>query len=364
MINANVRTNVRIKEKHLNPKVTLKDVAQHAGVSYQTVSKVLNSQIQVTPETRARIEAAVKHLGYRPNTAARSLRTQATYLIGYSFKPNVHNKPYSILEIFLQSIVRTAQAYGYHIMLFPWQDDENIAHPYQELITANRVDGFILSDVGFDDPRILLLQNQKFPFVAFGRSSSQPDYAYVDVDGRAGIRLVVEHFVASGHQKIAILAWPEFSRVGAARLNGYYEAMQDAGLSVDPAWVRRGEGTLEAAYANTLSLLDLPAERRPTAIVTLVDSMALGAVHAIQERGYLVGQEIGVTGFDDTPLSQHVRPSLTTLRQPVEQVGTLSVELLMNILSADQPAQSQFLLSPELIIRESSLRQSEPSPVP
>jgi DNA-binding LacI/PurR family transcriptional regulator len=121
--------------------------------------------------------------------------------------------------------------------------------------------------------------------------------------------------------------------------------------------VRRGEGTLEDAYSNTLSLLDLPAERRPSAIVTLVDIMALGAVHAIQERGYLVGQEIGVTGFDDTPLSRHVRPSLTTLRQPVEQVGTLSVELLMNTLNAGQPAQSQFLLLPELIVRESSLRR-------
>ena len=340
----------------MNPKVTLKDVAQHAGVSYQTVSKVLRNQIQVTPETRVRIENAVSELGYRPNTTARSLRTQSTYLIGYSFKPAYHDDPNPILEGFLQSIIHAAHTYEYYIMLFPWEDEERIAQPYRELITTNRVDGFILSDIDFDDPRIPLLQEQKFPFVAFGRSTSNPDYPYVDVDGRAGVRLAVEHFISLGHQKIAILAWPEGSRVGASRLNGYYETMKNASLPTDPAWVRRGEGTLEASHANTLSLLDLPADRRPTAIVTLVDNMALGAVRAIQERGYLVGQEIGVSGFDDTPLSRYVRPSLTTLRQPVEQVGHMAVELLMNILSADQPDQSQFLLLPELIVRESSVK--------
>lgn len=340
----------------MSAKVTLKDVAQHAGVSYQTVSKVLRNQIQVLPETRARIEAAVAELGYRPNTAARSLRTQATYLIGYSFRPNIHKEPNPILESFLQSIVRTAEDYEYHIMLFPWRSDQEMVHPYQELITTNRVDGFILSDIDFNDPRIPLLQAQKFPFVAFGRASSHPDHAYVDVDNRVGIRLAVEHLLAQGHRNIGILAWPESSRVGAARLNGYYEAMQNAGLDVHPAWVRRGEGTWEASYQNTRLLLDLPEDVRPTAIVTLVDIMALGAYHAIQERGLQVGPEVGVTGFDDTPLSRHVRPSLTTLRQPVEEVGVKAVNLLMDILHKGLPEQSQFLLPPELVVRESSLR--------
>lgn len=342
----------------MDAKITLKDVAKRAGVSYQTVSKVLRNQIQVTPETRARIEAAVAELGYRPNTAARSLRTHSTFLIGYSFKPHLEDEPSPILEKFLLSNVHTAQKYHYHIMLFPWGEGENAVETYQELITSNRVDGFILSDIDYDDPRMPVLQSLDFPFVAFGRSESGPDYPYVDVDGRAGIRMAVEHLIEQGHRRIAALAWPESSRVGTARLNGYFEAMQQTGLPIDTDWVRRGEGTLKAAYQNTHALLDLPPERRPTAFVTMVDSMAMGAIHAIQDRSLAVGEQIGVIGFDDTPLSRQVRPAITTLRQPVERVGALAVELLVQILSQKQPEKKQFLLPPELIIRASSLRQN------
>ena len=339
----------------MRPSVTLKDVAQRAGVSYQTVSKLLRNQIRVSSETRARIETAIAELGYLPNTAARSLRLQSTFLFGYSFKPAPHNEPNPILEGFLQSIVRQAEIYDYHIMLFPWESKGNNAPAYNELIRKNRVDGFILSDVDFDDPRILMLDEQQFPFVAFGRSSAHPAYPYIDVNGRRGIQLVVRHFLEMGHRNIAILAWPESSRVAESRLNGYFLAMQEAGIQPNPEWVRRGHGTVESAYENTQSLLNLPTRIRPTAIVTMVDMMALGAVRAIQEAGRIVGQDVGVSGFDDTSISRWVRPSLTTLRQPIEQVGVRAVELLMQISSDGIPEEHQFLLDPELIVRESSL---------
>jgi DNA-binding LacI/PurR family transcriptional regulator len=339
----------------MKASVTLKDVALRAGVSYQTVSKVLRNQIHVSSETRARVEAAVAELEYHPNSAARSLRTQSTFLFGYSFKPALHNEPNPILEGFLQSIVRQAEAYDYHIMLFPWDSKENIARAYQELILKNRVDGFILSDVDFDDPRIPLLVEQEFPFVAFGLSNSNPTYAYVDVNGRRGIQLVVRHFIENGHRNIAVLAWPESSRTGESRLNGYYDAMQEAELPVMEEWVRRGHGTLGSAVENTQHLLDLPDPLRPTAIVTMMDMMALGAFQAIQERGLRVGQDIAVSGFDDTSISRWVRPSLTTLRQPIEQVGITAIELLIQLLNGGIPEKRQFLLDPELIVRESSV---------
>jgi DNA-binding LacI/PurR family transcriptional regulator len=340
----------------MRPSVTLKDVAQRAGVSYQTVSKLLRNQIRVSSETRARIETAIAELGYLPNTAARSLRLQSTFLFGYSFKPAPHNEPNPILEGFLQSIVRQAEFYDYHIMLFPWESKGNNAPAYNELIRKNRVDGFILSDVDFDDPRIPLLIEQQFPFVAFGRSNAHPAYPYVDVNGRRGIELVVRHFLEIGHTAIAVLAWPESSRVGESRLKGYFQAMQNAGIEINPQWVRRGHGTVESAFENTRTLLNLPASIRPTAIVTMVDMMALGAVQAIQEHGWTVGQDIGVSGFDDTSISRWARPSLTTLRQPIEQVGVKAIELLMQISSNGIPEQSQFLLDPELLVRESSIR--------
>lgn len=340
----------------MSARITLKDVARQAGVSYQTVSKVLRNQIQVTPETRTRIYDSVKELGYRPNTAARSLRTSTTYLIGYSWHPSPNNEPNPIQERFLQSIVLAAETHQYHIMLFPWIWGGDFVTTYRELITSNRVDGFILSSIDFDDPRIPFLREMDFPFVTFGRTQSEPNYPYIDVDSRAGTRAAVEHLLEQGHQKIAVLAWPESSRVGSSRLNGYYETMQLAGLQYNEDWIRGTDGTLESAYTNTKALLDLPKQQRPTAIVTMVDIMALGASQAIQEYGYVVGKEIGVTGFDDTSFSRHVRPSLTTLHQPVEEGGAQVMELLMKIIHEEKIDQSHFLLRPELIIRESSLR--------
>jgi DNA-binding LacI/PurR family transcriptional regulator len=241
-------------------------------------------------------------------------------------------------------------------MLFPWIGGEDFISTYRELITSNRVDGFILSSVDFNDPRIPFLREMDFPFVTFGRTQSEPNYPYVDVDGRAGTRAAAEHLIAQGHEKIAVLAWPESSRVGLSRLNGFREAMQVAGIQIDDAWIRRADGTLESAYTNTKALLDLPKHQIPTAIVTMVDIMALGASQAIQEYGYVVGKDIGVTGFDDTSFSRHVRPSLTTLHQPVEKGSSLVIELLMDIIHKGKVDQNQFLLQPELIIRESSLR--------
>lgn len=342
----------------MSTRITLKDIAQKAGVSYQTVSKVLRNQIQVAPETKARIYDAVKEMGYRPHTAARSLRTNSTFLIGYSWHPSPNNEPNPIQERFLQSIVMTAETFQYHIMLFPWIGGDEFVDTYQDLIISNRVDGFILSSIDFDDPRIPYLQGMDFPFAAFGRTQSEPNYPFVDVDCRTGTRAAVEHLLEQDHQKIAVLAWPEASRVGAARLNGYHEAMQNADLAVDNAWVRRSDGTLDAAYTHTKALLDLPKHKRPTAVVCMVDMMALGASQAIQEYGYVVGREIAVTGFDNTPISHHVRPSLTTLHQPVEQAGQKIVELLINIFREGQVDDCHFLLPPKLIVRDSSLRSS------
>jgi DNA-binding LacI/PurR family transcriptional regulator len=331
-------------------RVTLKDVAKRAGVSYQTVSKVLRGQIQVTPEVRARIEAAAEELNYRPNITARNLRERSSHLIGYSWKPTPANQVNFILDEFQQSIVAAAERAGYHILLFPHRDNVDIREPAR----IGRVDGFILSDLNYDDPRIPLLQELNFPFVAFGRSNEEWVFPYVDVDCRAGLRQATEHLISQGHQRIAILAWPENSRVGTARLNGYLEAMNAAGLKIDPAWIVRREGGYEYGYQATLELLNLPEERRPTAIATLVDEMAIGAMRAIKENGFVVGRDVAVTGFDDTPVAQYLEPGLTSLRQPVWEVGQHAVNLLVNLLKRETSEVQQILIPPQLIVRGSS----------
>lgn len=340
----------------MSKRITLKDVAAQVGVSYQTVSKVLNGQATVAPETAAVIQQAVHELGYRTNVTARNLRKQASRLIGYSWEPSTPDRASPILDQFLSSTVEAAEAAGYHVLLFPSHKATDQSAIYADLIRAGRVDGFIVTSTNYDDPRIRLLQEFAFPFVAFGRANPEWSFPYVDVDGRAGIRAATEHLLQQGHQRIGLLAWPEGSRTGAARLNGYREALDHAGIAIDASWLRRGEGEVAVGYQLASELLQLPVAVRPTALVAVDDHLAIGAMQAIQATGQRVGAEIGVTGFDDTPGVQHLSPPLTSVRQPIWQVGEKIVELLIQLIQGIAPAQPQQQLPPRLIVRQSSLR--------
>lgn len=342
-------------------QVTLKQVAAHAGVSYQTVSKVLNHQIRVSKETEDRIWEAVQTLGYRPNQLARSLRSRRSRLIGYSWEPSPPDQANPILDQFLASMTHAAEDAGYHLLAFTHRYGDRWIESYRELIDTNRVDAFVLSSVEFDDPRIRFLKEQNFPFVAFGRSNPDWDILCVDVDGALGIQMAVEHLVERQHTRIAVLAWPEESRVGQNRMEGYLRAMQAARLEVLSQWIARGEGRFSFGYRATGDLLKLPAAQRPTAIVAFNDAMAVGAMHAIQELGLEVGVDVAVTGFDDAPMAQYLHPPLTTVRQPIWEVGQRLMGMLLESLDGSVPAERQVLLPPRLIARESSGARSRRS---
>ncbi len=343
----------------MSRRVTLKQVAARAGVSYQTVSKVINGKAQVSPETEARIWAAIRELGYRPHYIARSLRSQRSRLIGYSWPPSPPDQPNPILDQFLQSMFTSAEEAGYHLLCFPHHYGERQIEAYRELIESARVDGFIVSSVEFDDPRIAFLLEQNVPFVAFGRSNPDWDFPYVDVDGAAGMTGVVEHLLERGHRRIAALAWPETSRVGQNRLEGYFAALSRAGITPLDAWIARGEGRFDFGYQATTHWLDLPAGERPTAIVALNDVMAIGAMRAAQERGLQVGVDIAITGFDDYPLVQYLTPPLTSVRQPIWEIGQRIVSMLVALLEGQPLQEKHVLIQPELIVRASSSKPIE-----
>lgn len=334
-------------------KVTLKQVASRAGVSYQTVSKVLNKQAQVSEETEKRILDAVHELGYRPNQIARNMRAKRSFMIGYSWIQTSEDQVNHILDHFLTSMVQEAEAAGYHLLPFPYREGEALVDTYRELIDTGRVDGFVLSSVNYNDPRILFLLERKFPFVAFGRSNPDLDFPFVDVDGVNGLCQAMEHLISRGHRRIAALAWPESSRVGNERLQGYFESMQITGRDIRPQWIQRGEGTFEFGREAGSRLFGLPEPDRPTAIVTLNDTQAIGALHAAREHGLEVGKDIAIIGFDDAPMSQFLFPPLTTVRQPIHEAGRKCVEILVALMKGEQPVERQVLLAPSLIIRDS-----------
>jgi DNA-binding LacI/PurR family transcriptional regulator len=337
--------------RNMTSKITLKEVAVRAGVSYQTVSKVLNRQAQVSRETEQRIMDAVRELGYRPNQIARNMRAKRSHMIGYSWVPTAPNQVNHILDQFLSSMVIEAEAAGYHLLPFPFREGEAQVDDYRELINTGRVDAFVLSSVNYNDPRLDFLLERKFPFVAFGRSNPELDFPYVDVDGAAGLAQAVQYLIARAHHRIAAIAWPETSRVGNERLRGYFETLQASNLDTRSEWIERGEGSFEFGRAAATRLLCLPAPQRPTAIVALNDTQAIGALHAARELGLESGRDIAIIGFDDAPMSQYLLPPLTTVRQPIREVGRKCVEILIALVRGEQPKERQVLLQPQLIVR-------------
>lgn len=335
-------------------QVTLKQVAALAGVSYQTVSKVINRQVQVSKQTEDRIWEAVHTLDYHPNQIARSLRSQRSHLIGFSWEPSSPDTANPILDQFLQSMSQASESAGYHLLAFPYRPLQQWVDAYRVLIETNRVDAFVVSSIDYNDPRIQFLQEQSFPFVAFGRSNSDWDFPYVDVDGAAGMRMIVEHLIGNGHRRIAVLTWPEASRVGQNRMDGLLHAFNQAGISLPFEWIARGQGNYAFGYQASQGWLNLPADKRPTAIVAFNDAMAIGAMNAAANQKLRVGVDLAITGFDDSPMVQYLTPSLTTIRQPVWEVGQQVMNILLGILDGQPPKDTHILLQPRLIIRASS----------
>jgi len=333
---------------------TIKDVAKDAGVSIATVSYVLNDSGTVGDDTRQRVLQTVQKLGYRPSVIAKGLQARKSRMIGYSWRPVPPDQFNPILEKFIHSMAEAAARHDYHVLTFPCPDPHDEVDVYREMVGSGRVDGFVLPNTNLNDRRIRYLLDEGFPFIAFGRSNLEWDFPWVDVDGADGLQQAVNHLVELDHQNIACLAWPEASLTGQYRLDGYQAAMASAALPVDPAWVIRIQNDYQHAYRVTQIWLHLPPDRRPTAVVALTDLMAIGVINAATDAGVTVGQDLAVVGFDDAPIAGYLRPSLTSLRQPIAEVGERVVTMLIDLVRGETLSPAQMLLKPRLIVRDST----------
>lgn len=330
---------------------TLATVASAAGVSRQTVSNALNSPHLLRPDTLRRVQQAVDELGYFPNRAARSLRTRTSRLIGLRIDPTVEGTANALIDRFLHSLVDSCRDVGYHVLLFSSAESEDLVGGYDDLLRATAVDAFVITDTYRGNPQAGWLERREAPFVAFGRPWDSPEAAHpwVDVDGRAGVRLAVDHLVERGHERIAWLGWHK-GAIGEDRRAGWVEGMRSHSLERS-GLAARGEDTVEFGCRAVSSLLEA---RSPTAFVCASDTIAMGVLHALANMGLRPGGDIAVVGFDDSIAAQVVPPGLTSVRQPLEQVAVEIVELLGKLLShrpIDVPGR---LLAPTLSVRVSS----------
>ena len=335
---------------------TVESVARHAQVSRQTVSNALNAPERVRPSTLARVLAAIDELGYRPNSAARTLRTRSTRLLACRLLPSLQMGTGGVLDRFLHALCDAARGRSYDVLCFAAASDDAEIDVFDDLLRRTAVDGYVISGTHYVDPRPRWLAGRRAPFVAFGRpwAEARPAHSWVDVDGAAGVAKVVDHLVTLGHRRIAFVGWPKGSGVGDDRFAGWSSAAAAHRLPTR-GLVRRAEDGLAAGAALTGRLLD--AAQPPTGIVCVSDLMALGALHALDDRGLRPGVDVAVTGFDDSPFAT-LRPGLTSVRQPLEAVAEKVIEVLLEHLDGVRSRPARVLLAPALIVRASS----EPGP--
>jgi DNA-binding LacI/PurR family transcriptional regulator len=330
---------------------TILDVAEAASVSRQTVSNVINAPERVRPSTRARVQAAIADLGYHPNRVARNLQAQSSSLIGYQvFDGGDRLWADFVLDRFLHNLTAAAGERGKHLLLFAEGDDPLDIH--ERLFQTRTVDGFVLAETVYDDERVPYLTARDIPFVTFGRTGYDQPYSYVDVDGAAGTRSATRHLRERGHRRIAFLGWPEGSVSGDQRALGYRQGLEEAAITPDPRYDLRGVNDLSTGGRALLHLLDLPEP--PTAVVAASDLLAAGVLDAARARGLRVGTDLAVVGFDDSPVAPYLSPPLTTMRQPLEEVGAQVVQVLASRIGGAPPDESGVLLAPVLVERASA----------
>lgn len=342
---------------------TLATVAAEAGVSRQTVSNALNSPELLRPDTLERVREAIERLGYSPNRAARNLRTRTSHLIGLRVEPAVEDSANALMDRFLHSLVESTKDAGYHVLLFTGDDtgidaSSDNAEPdgpldgYDELLRSAAVDAFIVTDTYRGHRQAAWLGRKGVPFVAFGRPWNDfgARHPWVDVDGRAGIVLAVEHLVELGHRRIAWIGWQKGSFIGEDRRSGWLETMKRHELPTSQLSAR-GDDTMDFGRRAAHALLDA---EQPTAFVCASDTVAMGVLRALGERDLRPGRDVGVVGFDDSLAAQVSTPGLTSVRQPLEQVAVEIVRYLGDVL-AHRPVEEQGrILPPTLSVRAST----------
>lgn len=327
----------------------LQEIAKLSGVSRSTVSRVLNNDPNVKTETRERVEAIMRQVNFQPNAAARGLASGHTRILGLVIPQGVSSlftDPY--FPLLIQGISTACNTHDYSVMLW-LAEPEYERRTIGKVVNSGLIDGVILSSVWLADPVLEALRNSAVPFLMVGRHPTDTQVHYVDVDNFSSAQTGTLHLLRLGRQRVATITGPLNMIAAIDRRDGYVQALRDRGFAAQPELMVESDFTEAGGYLAMQRLLP----HHPDAVFAASDMMAAGALRALRDHQLSVPEQVAVVGFDDIPFASHTIPPLTTLRQPIQRMGAVAAETLIEIIGEASQQPRRIVLPTELVIRSS-----------
>ncbi len=330
---------------------SLEDVARKAGVSRSTVSRVINNDPNVKTETREHVLKVIAEERFNPSTVARSMVTGRTQVMGVVVPHEYHvffNDPYYFPAL-LEGVSGMATERDYAMLLWVRQSGEDEGIFYRRILQNGLMDGIVLASASTQNPLVTYLLEMGVPMAMVERPGLHEDQVnYVTIDNRAAARTATEHLISLGRRRIALIAGAPDNMDGQERLASFQQVMSEAGLPSD--LIVFGNFQHAAAYEQTKTLLD----KNIDAIFACSDMMAQGVYEALEEAGVRIPDDVAVVGFDDLPTATHLRPQLTTIRQPIREKGAEATRLLLDAVEGKSQTAQHVVLPAELVVRAST----------
>lgn len=328
--------------------VTIYDVAREAGVSMATVSRVVNNNPNVKPQTRKKVYEAIERLGYRPNAVARGLASKKTTTVGVVI-PDISN---AIFAEVARGIEDIANMYHYNIILCNADKRKEKEIRVVNALLEKQVDGLLFMGGAVTDEHLQAFKTANVPVVLCATTDEHGVIPSVDINHEEAAYDAVRTLIANGHRRIAMISGTlQDPSNGYARYHGYKRAIEEAGIPYDESLVRTGNYRYESGVEAVKYFLELP--ERPTAVFAATDEMAIGAIHSIQDAGLKVPENISVISVDNSRMASMVRPQLTTVAQPMYDIGAVSMRLLTKLMKKEAVEQAKVILPHEVITRNS-----------
>lgn len=333
----------------MKKKITIRDVAAAAGVSHQTVSRVINDRPDVAKETRQRVWQVIEKLGYQPSAIARSLVSQRSYTLGLI---TADFTDYFFTQVIVGAEIE-ARKHDYFFMLCSTERNPDDEPEYLRLLTERQVDGILFArpSTEQDSHHIVSLLRQGVPLVTTVYQVPGEKLTVVDVDNVDGGLQATQCLIAGGHRRVGMIGGPPGWKSVKDRTQGYRLALEQADLGLDESLIEHGDWSYESGYGAMQRLLETGSHF--SALFAHNDRMAIGAIRALQEAGHMIPDDVAIVGYDDIPVAAYCHPPLTTIRQPMQQVGKVATRILIDLIDHPDAEREKVLLKTELVRRGS-----------